>query len=135
MKGQIIFDAVESNPLAEFACKPDRTDTKVVRVRGLKYVIGGSWSVAESTDPFTGAWRKNEETWRMTSRELTTVEDAEMQVRITQAKNAERCAEQRKVDVVVGQLVKHGVACVRMNKRIVVDDVAQLGRLLAKVPT
>jgi hypothetical protein len=137
MKGNIIHDALAVNPLAEFACKPGYSDTKVVRVRGLKYVNGGTWTVAESTDPITGVWKKiGEPKLRMASRELTTVEDAEAQVQATIARNVDSVTASRKADQVVQMLEKLGVAaCKRMGRRVVVDDVAGLGRLLAKVST
>lgn len=138
MKGNIIHDAIAINPLAEFACRPGYSDTKVVRVRGLKYVAGGSatWTIAESTDPITGVWKKiGEPKPRMRSHELATVEDAEAQVQATIERNASFVDASRKADQVVQQLVKLGVSCKRMGRRVVVDDVAQLGRMLAKVST
>ena len=94
-------------------------------------------SDAESTDPITGAWRKNTGSlgMRMLSRNLVTVEDAETQVEETLSRKAAYADESRKARVLAQQLEKLGVSCQQMGRRVIVHDVTALGRLLAKVPT
>lgn len=137
MNGRIISDAIAVNPLAEFACKPKPGDLKVIRVRGLRHISGDAWSVAEATDPFTGVWYKDTDKLgiRMLSRNLTTVEDAEAQIKETLSRNAMCAEESRKARMLAQQLEKLGVACQHMGRRVIVYDVTALGRLLAKVPT
>jgi hypothetical protein len=137
MNGRIIADALAVNPLAEFACKPKPGELKAVRVRDLRRISDSTWSVAESTDPITGAWRKNTGSlgMRLLSRNLVTVEDAETQVEETLSRNATHADESRKARVLVQQLEKLGISCRQMDCRVIVHDVALLGRLLAKVPT
>ena len=124
------------NPLAEFACKPGRFDTHVVRVRGLTNIRGGLWAASETTDPGSSKWlsHKPGDKPRMFSRELCTVEDAERQVKERIEKNAAQFAANAKLDRIVDTLQAQDVEARRALGGVLVRDTAALGRLFARLP-
>jgi len=129
--GSHIKIALESNPLAELAFKPQAFALKVERLRGLRPAGKGYWRYAEISIG-EGPWAPAPD-HKVHSAKLCTVEDATREIAARRKSAASAYKNRQHADALARRLTAVGVEAVAIGGRVCTTDFDALSRLLAKV--